>query len=223
MRKAVLLLLSLLICPTAGPAAAQNFVGIGTDPMAPTELVNAGNFADWRSQTFISHGAFLRSLSFWFHGGTRYSSLDDDFYTRLYINTGFGFCPEGHLQVFRAALDHRVSGRYDFYFNALRLVPGSPYTFSIFTNNCGPSCGTDNPPGGGPPITGFHQNPRVEVTMTDAYGDGYFIRGRSGPIYDRDMRFEATFVPEPSTSALMCTGLLGLGFLVWRRREQEAD
>ena len=34
--------------------------------------------------------------------------------------------------------------------------------------------------------------------------------------------FEPTVVPEPSTWLMMATGMLGLGFVTWRRREGEA-
>jgi hypothetical protein len=221
-RTSLLLAVGVGLCLRVLPASAQTFTGIGTDPFAPTEWIDAGNDADWRSQTFIAADSRLRSLSFWFDGGTR-TGITDDFYSRLYINAGVGFLESP--PIFAAALDQTIQGRYDFYFNDLTLTPSDSYTFSIFTNDCGPDCGADNPPGGGPPITGAFQDPQVEVTTRDAYRDGFFINGRVGPVYDRDMRFEATFVSvaEPPTWLLTGTGLLlCVGLVGWRKREQGA-
>ena len=129
----------------------------------------------------------------------------------------------GGQELFLAELDQSIHGRYDFYFDDLSLTPGDVYTFSIFTNNCGTSCGTDNPPGGSPPNNGVYLDPQVEVTTTDAYRDGFLIYGRSGTVNDQDIRFEATFVSvaEPPTLLLTGTGLLlYLGLVGWLKENE---
>jgi len=202
-------LAAVVVLPVSGVSGQST---IGTDPSASSTLMDAGNNADWRSQTFVALAPYLNSLSFWFNGGTLGTSSDEAFYSRLYINTGLGFFAGPEL--YEAALDQSRAGRYDFTFGNLAVTPGASYTFSVFTNNCGTGALDACPV----PVTGTWSNPLVDVTTTDAYAGGYLIDGRNGPDASRDMRFQATFgVPEPATGLLLLVGLLALGGIVtWR-------
>jgi len=192
-----------MVAALGGTLEAQRTVEIGTDPGAPTALMGAGNCAH------------LTGLSFWFYGGTLGDPSDEAFFSRLYINAGSDFLEGSEL--FWADLDQSHAGRYDFLLDRLAVVFGATYTFSIFTNNCGPA--DDLGPGVCPvPFGSVWSDPFVEVTTTDAYRDGYLIHGREGPLPGQDIRFEATFLtPEPSTLLLLAAGLLGLGWVSRRR------
>lgn len=92
------------------------------------------------------------------------------------------------------------------------------------------------------PALGSHPDNSLGVVYTrhDPYaeGTGYTLQNVSNgepmpgfePWYDTrwDVMFSAEFsggevVPEPSTIILLGTGLLGLGVVAWRRREDEAE
>jgi hypothetical protein len=88
--------------------------------------------------------------------------------------------------------------------------------FTVFTNNCDDHFEAPCDP----PETGVFTQPSLELTTTDAYADGLvYLRGHGDET--RDVRFEATFhtVSEPSTWLLMVTGLIGVGIVARRRRE----
>ncbi len=96
------------------------------------------------------------------------------------------------------------------------MVMGQPHYFQVFGDNCGArDCIVD-----GAPVTVLGRQSHVELTTTDAYADGGLFLRSFGPddgIVGRDVRFEAVFVPEPSTYALLAAGLGALALLRCRR------
>jgi hypothetical protein len=203
-----------------GPLEAQTTVKIGTDPGATTALGGLAEISSYVSQTFVAPGPYLRSLSFWFYGGTLETPSDGPWQSGLIINSGLGL--GGGPELFQVTLDQTHAGRYDFFFDDLAVVFGAPYSFTIYNTDCGSP--DDLEPGTCPvPVTGVWATPSFEVTTSDAYADGYFMGFFGEPDFDRDIRFEATFTPEPSTVLLLATGLLGLGWLARKRRREHVD
>ena len=208
------LLAAALAAGSPGAAAAQ--VTIGTDPSAATSLEFPGEDASWVTQSFVAEGPLLTSLSFWYYGGrstrTEWSTASG-WYQQFWIALGEGADgnPFSGQLTESYYLDQRVEGRYDVDLDYLSMVQGETYQFVLFGNVCGPfpSCGL---PDEYLPVLGAAEGRYpgyVEVTDADAYDGGYYTAFTT-PDYERDIRFEATFVavPEPSTLLLMLGGLL---------------
>jgi hypothetical protein len=203
------------LCAPLHAADAQPVV-IGTDAGAPTTR----EYMEWDLrlwQTFVAGGDQMTRLSFWFYGGENNAAggNGDDQTTSLSVYAGAN---QNASVLYSQRLPQTHQGRFDVQFaNPLAMVLGATYAFRIFTTSCGPAltwggCGSE-----GMPIGDEYRLPSVDVTTVDAYSDGTYTRDVVVKP-NSDLRFEAVFVPEPSTLVLLISGVAGLAITARRGR-----
>lgn len=193
-------------------ASAQPLVD-GTTPGASTVVERNVGDATWQNQSFTAIGSSLSSFSVWFYGGTHADFPVTNSFARLQLWTGNSLLTRTLL--FDEYLDQSHQGRLDVVFDApLSVNIGEWYTISLFSDGCGAVflndyCG----PNGLVPGDAYRM-PGVEVTTEDAYEGGYYWISPNA-VKSYDMRFEVTYVPEPTVVWLLVIAVAGIAL---RRR-----
>lgn len=201
------MLAAALIC---APMVASGQVVVGTNQGAPTAWQGLAETANGYTQTVRARGN-LSALSVWFKFGSQ-PDLGPDFggwFAFVQVDRGLTF-ESGFLSV--VYIPPTTNGRFDAVFaQPLVFADGEQFSFTVWVNNC--SERVDNC---AVPVSSTSSLPSLEMTVPDTYFDGEVLNNPSyaDPI-GADIRFEATFVPEPATMLLL---LPSFAVLVMRRR-----
>lgn len=165
-----------------------------------------GGFTWSTGQSFTALGQFLDSFSFWVGSGdivfTAYVGVwSSDRVSSILWSGGSQIRPNNNFsrETFTPAISMTLGGTY-----AAFLVPVSG-TANIFS-------GTNTYAGGS-----------MIQTTGDPFSSPWGTITTGEDAYQFQAIFSGSVVPEPSTWLLLCTGLLGLGIVARRRKNEEEE